>query len=193
LNPTAADPAYHEDGFTVIRGLLGPDVVSLLAEYSSILRATGRFELDHQVPGSLRRYGAPAFEAVLQTAALPLSEVAGHRLRPTYSFARVYLHGQELVPHRDRPECEHSATIHLSASEQREWPISLRRGDGPTHAVSLNPGDALLYRGDKLLHWRGPLPIAWYTQLFLHYVDQDGPLSDRALDGRSTLGAAQVP
>jgi hypothetical protein len=188
MSPPTTTDRYERTGFTLVSGLIGPELVGHLSEYASILRATDRFEVDHQVPGSLRRYGAPAFEAVLKTSTAALSEAAGRRLQPTYSFARIYLRGQELVAHRDRPECEHSATVHLSSSEPYDWPICLRRGTSPPESMVLRPGDAVLYRGDELLHWRDPLAVDWYLQLFLHYVDAEGAHSDRAFDGRSSVG-----
>ena len=28
------------------------------------------------------------------------------------------------------------------------------------------------------MHWREPVPTAWYLQVFLHYVDASGPYAD---------------
>ena len=59
----------------------------------------------------------------------------------------------------------------------------------PGDMVRLEAGDAVLYRGAEALHWREPLDGAdWYLQVFLHYVDADGPYADRHLDGRANLG-----
>jgi hypothetical protein len=49
------------------------------------------------------------------------------------------------------------------------------------------PGDALLYRGIDLFHWRDAYPGEALVQVFLHYVDRDGPHADRKFDGRPTL------
>jgi hypothetical protein len=171
----------------VARGLIGPELASFLAEYGRVLRESGRMELDHQVPGSLRRYGAPGFDALLTRCAPALSALSGVELLPTYSFGRFYLRGQELVAHRDRPECEHSATVHLAGAGDAEWPIWVRDGASDPVSVVLRPGDAMLYRGDRVLHWRDPLEAEWYLQVFLHYVDAAGPYADRELDGRDHL------
>jgi hypothetical protein len=185
----AHDPSYAERGHAVVAELVGPELAAHLARYVEVLGATGRMEPDHQVPGSLRRYGAPGLEALLADGAAPLSVVTGRRLVPTYSFVRAYRRGQELTPHRDRPACEHSATLHLAASEPISWPLWVRReADDPTPLV-LRPGDAAIYRGTELLHWREPLEAEWYVQAFLHYVDADGPCADEAFDRRHGLGA----
>jgi hypothetical protein len=42
------------------------------------------------------------------------------------------------------------------------------------HAADLGIGDALVYRGRELVHYRNPLPEAHQsTSYFLHYVDAD--------------------
>lgn len=182
------DSGYLSRGYSIVRGLLGPDVVEYLKTYAGIVRETGRFEADHQVPGSLRRYGAPGFDALLTLCAPTLSIVSGRSLEPTYSFARYYFKGQELVAHRDRAECEHSATIHVASEPNKPWPIWIRAdGEEPLEVV-LYAGDALLYRGNEVLHWREPLEADWYMQVFLHYVDGDGPNAHLRLDGRAQLG-----
>jgi hypothetical protein len=56
--------------------------------------------------------------------------------------------------------------------------------------VTLAPGDALLYLGRELEHWRRPYTGRFHAQLFLHYVDAEGPDAVLAFDGRSGLGAS---
>ncbi len=185
----ARDPSYDSAGYAVVRELIGAQTAELLESYAAVLRASGRMEVDHQVPGSLRRYAAPGFEALLDLCTSPLSTLAGRRLLPTYSFVRYYFRGQELSAHRDRPECEHSVTLHLASSEPGAWPIWIRQGNDEPAEVLLHPGDAVLYRGNDVLHWRDPLEMDWYLQVFLHYVDADGPFTDRHLDGRPHLAA----
>jgi len=185
------DVGYDQAGYSIIRGLVGPELVAHLVGYSEVLRDSGRLEVDQQVPGSLRRYGSPGFDALLDSCASDMSAVTGHHLVPTYSFMRFYRRDQTLVAHRDRPECEHSATVHLGSSERSSWPIWIRRGTNDAVQISLRPGDAVIYRGAEVLHWREPLEDAdWYLQVFLHYVDGSGPHADRRLDGRPHLGGS---
>jgi hypothetical protein len=191
MNASAGEESvYDRDAHVVVRSLLGQELVSHLASYASILRELGTFESDDQVPGSLRTYGAAGFDALLPAVAKRLSVVTGHPLVPTYSFARYYARGQELYPHRDRVECEHSATVHLAGADRGSWPIWLRLGENDPVPVVLEPGDALVYRGDRVLHWRDRLELDWYLQVFLHFVDADGPFADRAYDGRAQLGTS---
>ena len=50
------------------------------------------------------------------------------------------------------------------------------------------PGDALVYQGTRVAHWREPWDGITQAQVFLHYVRSDGPYSQQALDGRAALG-----
>jgi hypothetical protein len=185
---TTCPDHFEQTGHLVLRDVIGTELVEHLAAYAAILRDRGSFQVDDQVPGSLRTYGAAGFETLLASLAPVFSAQLAVELVPTYSFARYYRRGDELFPHRDRPECEHSATVHLAGAADAVWPIWLRDGDGPMVSVDLGPGDALLYRGDRVLHWRDPLDAEWYLQVFLHYVNAAGPFADRAFDGRGAVG-----
>jgi hypothetical protein len=56
-----------------------------------------------------------------------------------------------------------------------------------SRAAELRPGDALLYRGMELFHWRDAYRGEALVQVFLHYVDRDGPHTEQKFDGRSSL------
>ena len=43
-------------------------------------------------------------------------------------------------------------------------------------------------KGCEVLHWRKPCKGNWHWQVFLHYVDADGPFADHAFDGRKGIG-----
>ena len=54
----------------------------------------------------------------------------------------------------------------------------------------------LIYRGEKVEHWREAFnaPMgAWQTQVFLHYVDKNGPYGDFCkFDSRPALGLSHT-
>jgi hypothetical protein len=54
-------------------------------------------------------------------------------------------------------------------------------------AIDLAPGDAAVYRGIDCYHWREPFEGAEAAQVFLHYVDRDGPHASWKLDRRAHL------
>jgi hypothetical protein len=45
-------------------------------------------------------------------------------------------------------------------------------------SVSLNKGDAIIYKGCDVEHWREPFNGDYHMQVFLHYVDKHGKYSD---------------
>jgi hypothetical protein len=54
----------------------------------------------------------------------------------------------------------------------------------PDVAVSQQPGDAVIYLGDKIEHWREPFGGENFGQLFLNYVFVDGERKHLIYDGR---------
>jgi predicted 2-oxoglutarate/Fe(II)-dependent dioxygenase YbiX len=160
---------------------------------------------DNQCPISESIYGAPVFDSLLEQL-LPNFELAsGKRLFPTYAYARLYKPGEELKIHTDRPACEVSATLTIGF-EGDVWPIYMgdyceknagRRvitegGDERwltnEAKIEMQVGDAVLYFGTTKVHWREKYTEGnWQTQVFLHYVDADGPYADQKYDKRVKL------
>lgn len=180
---------YRRDGMTVVRRLLSSDALDVIIPYLDLLGHNGRFSVEAvQVPGSFVLYGDPLMDSIL-AALLPVaSAVVGTDLEPAYSYVRFYRQGDSLDRHCDRPACEHSLTVHLSATGHEAWPVWFEDRSGRERSVLLEPGDGAFYQGCELTHWRDPCPMEWYSQTFLHYVDRHGPAAHHALDGRSSLG-----
>jgi len=111
-----------------------------------------------------------------------MEEETGLELSPTYGYSRVYTYGAVLNKHKDRPACEVSVTVMVGSSKE-EWPIYM---DGTE--INLKPGDAAIYLGCEVEHWREEFKGDWHMQFFLHYVDKNGPFSNLEFDGRPLLG-----
>ncbi|MGH8427559.1 MAG: SEC-C metal-binding domain-containing protein [Gammaproteobacteria bacterium] len=62
---------------------------------------------------------------------------------------------------------------------------------GEARVITLPPGDALVYRGGLLPHWRERFEGRCWVQLFLHYVRRDGVFADCRFDGRERLGPVE--
>ena len=155
------------------------------AELTQVLKHAvkdGLTTQDDQCPKSQAVYGHPRFDQLLQDL-LPRFEIAsGFKLLPTYSYARLYAPGEELLKHTDRPACEISATITLGF-KGNSWPIYI---DG--NKVDMKVGDAVLYRGQEVEHWREKYEEGeWQAQVFLHYVDANGPHKNEKYDRRESL------
>jgi len=87
----------------------------------------------------------------------------------------VCFKGSDLKPHKDRPSCEYSVTLNLS--QTHPWIIFMgKRG------VTQKPGDGVLYKGCEIEHSRREFMGDEYVQVFLHYVDSEGPHKDHVYD-----------
>jgi len=145
---------------------------------------------DEQIPNTYSHYADPVMETLLVKVLPIMQQETGLDLIPTYSYARLYKHGDELKRHKDRPSCEISTTINLGGDP---WPIFID-GTGADNAqdgtkVLLEVGDMLVYSGCDLEHWREPLEGDKCGQVFLHYNHKNGPFAEKnKFDGRPMLG-----
>lgn len=159
---------------------------------------------DPQCPLSESLSYSPVFDKLLEDL-LPYVEFAsGLKLYPTYAYARLYANGEELKPHVDRPSCEISLTLTLGY-EGDQWAIYMSDIDEESKEktvigednkeyhvkniseIKMDVGDAVIYRGMDKCHWREKFKGKWQAQVFLHYVDVQGPYPEYKYDGRPRL------
>ena len=182
--------AFEREGFAVYRGVVAPETLGLIRAEYRILLENGRLRRgDSQVKNSYSAYGLPVSEALMERLLPFMEEKTGVPLFPTYSYGRVYLKGARLARHIDRPACEISLSLMIAADSQEPWPLQCQTLTGETVAVTLEPGDLMIYKGLEVPHWRDPFAGERQLQVFLHYVRQDGPYADQRYDGRPRLGA----
>jgi hypothetical protein len=122
------------------------------------------------------------FETVAERVWPFLENILGEELVPTYSYARLYQNGNVLEKHTDRPSCDISLSIQLGRSHHYTWPIY-----AGNERFDLAEGDALLYKGCEVEHWRNACegPKGYYSgQIFCHFVRVKGPYAEYAGDKR---------
>lgn len=151
--------------FSVLKNIITREHSDLLA---SIIRSQPIKEGDESVPDSFSYSNLPEVNILLGLLCHKMSEASGKTLLPTYSYSRVYNHGSELKKHKDRPSCEWSITINLS--QDTKWPIFMNGTE-----LNLEVGDGCIYQGCIIEHWRPQFTGKEYIQIFLHYVDSNGP------------------
>ena len=179
---------FAEKKYAIVRGCLTDPELSLLYRYACKLAAMGVMTHDRLVPDAWRAHGDLFMDGLLLDT-LPLAEqVTGIKLFPTYSYFRVYKQGHALPKHTDRPSCEISLSICLGYEAEKPWPIWIEGPAGVT-SIELQPGDALFYRGVENAHWREPMVGERAVQVFLHYVDQNGPYAEWKFDKRPSLSS----
>lgn len=164
--------AFQENGYLFVPSLT--DTSDCYRFFGKLLEAGKGDRNDEQVPGSTGFYKEILFEKLLESLLPKIEALTGYELYKTYSYARRYGLGNELEPHRDRAACEITATLALG-HDGEIWPIWVKDRQGAHHAFQLHPGDALIFRGGELTHWREKNTYGPCSQVFLHYVDRNGP------------------
>ncbi|HUE62784.1 MAG TPA: hypothetical protein VMO78_00290 [Rhizomicrobium sp.] len=189
--PTSQRPStaqvFARQGFVIVNRLAPEPVLTKAREHLAARAAAGTVITDdEQVPGTPSVYGGIVLDGVMEELRPVVEHCTGLRLHPTYSYGRLYRKGDTLPKHRDRSACEISVSLNLSQEPDEPWPLHVQFGQHEVR-VRLKPGDALLYRGIELPHWREPYTGECLVQIFLHYVDQDGPYAEEKFDRRPAL------
>lgn len=163
------------DGFAVLRGLFPALFLDALRAYYRDLDREG-----YLLAGDLWRAGYPLVqgEPVLQFLAGQLAPVVRQLTREAVSstfppYLRIYEPGAVLDRHRDQAVCRWNVDLVVGGDPAPTrstcspiW-IAARR---KVRAARLGLGDALLYRGTEVEHWRRPHPRGRTTAMAsLHY------------------------
>ena len=174
---------FDKNGYVYLKNFLDLNNCRELTQELNNYIERGETTKDPQCPLSESIHGTVTFDKLLQDLLPHFEKACGKRLYPTYSYARLYKPGEKLKKHKDRPACEISATITLGF-EGDVWSIYMAG-----NKIDMQVGDAVLYRGMEVEHWREKYTEGqWQAQVFLHYVDADGPHADQKYDGRESLG-----
>lgn len=184
MNPSAE--YFEKNGYVVLKDALNKQECAALVQHMFKLKEEGKLTNDDQCPLSDAVYGDPIFDNILQKFAKPIGDSVGRTLLPTYTYARIYRPGEILKKHKDRPACEISATLTLGYDAKAVWPIFF--DEQREIGVNLEPGELAVYKGCEVVHWRTAFKGNWHVQVFLHYVDANGPYKDHTMDGRKEFG-----
>jgi len=189
--------------FKLVKNALHPDNCDYLTDYLRKHFESGNYVPDVQCTISAPLENDPILEKLLEEFLPKMELETGKKLFPTYAYARYYKKGEVMLCHTDRPSCEISATITLGFDSE-VWPIFMADQGSETdqgiigqngkisrikniQKFLMNVGDAVIYRGCDAPHWREEFKGEWQAQVFLHYVDQDGPNAEWKFDKRKCL------
>jgi len=184
--------SFSENNFVYVKDFIDESTIATLSKYLEYRVAQQNYLTDEYTKISI--YGDPLLEVILENSLASMEYITGKELYPTYSFGRVYLTQEDLPKHTDRESCEYTATINV-ACVGKKWPISLKNKSKKEVSFVLNPGDAVIYKGIEVEHWRDGAKGDQdhiLVQFMLHYVDKNGPFSSYKWDKRSGLGLKRV-
>jgi len=201
----------NAQGYLHLQDFLDKENCSQLTVELKKLVEAGKTTKDEQCPISQAVHGASVFDSLLEQLVPHFEAASGKRLYPTYAYARLYAPGEELKVHTDRPACQISATLTLGFDGD-VWPIyvgdyaepgtgreiTTQQGDKKwltnEAEIKMEVGDAVLYYGMDKVHWREPYKEGkWQAQVFLHYVDANGPHAGEKYDKRKKLSHHREP
>lgn len=171
--------------YKIVNNFLNKDEINIFKNYLNLKHRINYDSFDHMQISTTNDsywYGDPLIETMLLTKRKKMEEETGLELLVTYGFGRVYTYGAVLDKHKDRPACEVSVTVTVGSSGE-EWPIYI-----DDTKINLKSGDAVIYLGCEVEHWREEFKGDYHMQFFLHYVDKNGPFSNLEFDGRPFLG-----
>lgn len=185
---------FKDKGYVHLKDFLDKDNCSQLVKELNRLIQERKTVKDSQCPLSEAVHGTEVFDSLLEQLLPHFEAASGLKLFPTYSYARLYAPGDELKVHRDRPACEVSATITLGF-EGDVWVIYMGDNEDKSNGeeIKMDVGDAVMYRGMDKWHWREAYSEGkWQSQVFLHYVDQNGLHAEWKYDKRESLGLSKT-
>ncbi|MGH7785418.1 MAG: hypothetical protein ACRERC_01040 [Candidatus Binatia bacterium] len=176
-----AEAQFQRYGYAIVRDLIPPVLIGALRHYYRGLVAGGQLPRgDDQVPDRYRLHSEPAAMFFHPQLAGLLSRIAAQPVRPSYLYFASYPPGAALPRHVDRAQCELSISLLIDYSPEPDgpcgWPLFLEHAalPGGLVAADLGIGDAVIYRGRELAHYRHRLPDGHQSSsLFFHYVGED--------------------
>jgi hypothetical protein len=179
---------FEENGYVIFKQFVPLLMCDYISENIKVLEASSYFDYgDTQVEKAFSAAAPVITETLLDIMSPILAQAINCELYPTYSYLRIYVKGAELEKHQDRPSCEVSATLPLSYDSPSIWPLYIEAGN-KVIGVELEPGDALIYKGIEVPHWREAFAGERQVQVFLHYVKKHGDYSEFKFDKRPHLG-----
>ena len=184
------------EGYKIIRNIVDKQSLELLKNAMIIARDAVYFmngvpldnlnQFSDGLPNSFPISRAMFTESLLVTLLPLIEKETGKELFPTYSYGRIYWKGSDMFKHYDRPSCEYSVSVSISIDPE-PWPIWMA-GD----ELILFPGDLVIYKGLEVEHWRETYHGNEQCQIFLHYVDKNGPFAEWKFDNRPVLGLQEA-
>jgi hypothetical protein len=191
---------FEQNKYTVLEKLVPTDLCRIATKYA-LMKESVNFEPEKgsgaQVENAHSVYGDTLMETLMHFLKPHIEKSTGLQLFPTYTYYRVYRPGMQLEKHRDRPSCEISATVclgynYLQKQPDYRWGMYVE----PNILTGQNPGDAIVYRGCEIDHWRDKFDAgfgSYQVQAFFHYININGPFyPEYAYDKRPGLGHPHI-
>lgn len=197
---SVAKSNYELNGYAVLRDLVPRAQSEAMKRYYRNYVADGFMPFDDAQSERYYQHNEPLARTFHGNFTKLMSLVVGSGVIPSYVYAGSYIAGSALTPHVDRAQCEFSISMQVDfcpdidrnpspwglflkqpatvdaahcADRHEDYPADSQERDS-NPAVYLSNGDAVIYKGCELVHYRYPLADGCAsTSLFMHYVPVD--------------------
>jgi hypothetical protein len=167
------------NGYVVLRDIINPLQIGALRQYYRDIEHLDYFRRDSQVPKRDIIHNEPVARFIHYQLKNLINKVSPERVIPSFTYLSIYKPGSILDKHTDREQCAWNMSVSIDMQPESEiWPIYMEIA-GKAFEVRLGMGDAVLYSGTKIPHWREQLPENQKAIIcFYHFVAEDfsGPL-----------------
>ena len=170
----------YERNYLIIEKFITPEDCNLLSDGYKEFCARKNVESDVMCENTASYYNYLPFVQLMTESTKTICDYLGEKVMPTFSYARMYKNGSVLEKHKDRPECEIAVSCHLSGD--KPWPFYIINPDGGTDWIHMKQGDAVIYLGSKVPHWRDAYDGESYVQAMLFYIKTYGKYSEHYFD-----------
>ncbi len=172
-----ASEALADKKYTVLRDIFPAPVMEMLTARMRELQKKDKLFQCTQVPERSAFHNDPMMHYFHLQMNGYLNQIMVEKIKASYVFSVIYHEGAILHRHVDRPQCRWNLSLMLGSTPEvtmdTTWPIYLEI-DGKAIEVRLMPGDAVLYSGTDIPHWRDAQPTGLECVVsFFHFVDQN--------------------
>ena len=174
---------FEKNGFLFLKNFV--DVSNLVELPTEDFRNNTQWNRADEISNALSRYKYIKYKETQFLLKKQIEDVIKCDLQCTYFYDRFYFEESELGIHLDRPACEISISLNISANPKNlYWPLYIKGCDQVDAAFNTEPGDAVLYKGCERPHWRNKfeslnlankerMPV-YCHQAFFHFVLTNG-------------------
>jgi len=172
---------YYDLGYKFYKSFLSEEEFNVIRDnYQKVAndKFYTFFQIDKTRGRTIRADNPPEYSELLNGVVKnKLEEELDTELEPAYTYQLTYLNNSYMIPHIDKPMCEVSLSIHIESNiprlvEDDIFPLWILDYNNKFAKFNMNPNDAVLYNGPKVVHWRNPLSFpceVFYNQVMFHY------------------------
>jgi Sulfotransferase family len=167
---------FARTGYALLTSIVPPGQITALGRYYRNLVAAGQWAKGDEQVRLRHGHHNETMARYFHHQLLPVvCRVVGQRVKPSYCYVSAYREGAVLRPHVDRKQCAYTVSLWLdngTGEPAQPWPLWFEAADGAVSVIQ-KPGDAVVFLGCDLPHWRyaptGPVS----TALLFHYVPDE--------------------